>query len=126
MGDRSLRRRRVIIEDARRNGHHLRATWHAERRQFVISTWRDDVCTGSARLAVEDAAELTSLLVDGVTQAVVLDRDRPPPMRATRPGLAGLVDRLRWFVRGTPPRRPTSRARSRRSATVETLPRRSA
>ena len=31
MGERPARRRRVLIEDARRNGHHLRATWHPER-----------------------------------------------------------------------------------------------
>ncbi|HEX6237275.1 MAG TPA: hypothetical protein VFZ68_08775 [Acidimicrobiales bacterium] len=125
MGERSLRRRRVIIEDARRNGHHLRATWHADRRQFVVSTWRDDVCTGSARLAVEDAAELTSLLVDGVTQAVVLDREATSPA-ATRPGLAGMVDRLRWLVRGTPPARRPTGGGARCGAAVETLRRRSA
>lgn len=126
MGERPLRRRRVLIEDARRNGHHLRATWHADRRQFVLSTWRDDVCTGSARLAIEDAAELASLLVDGVTQAVVLDREPTSPVQATRPGLAGLVDRLRWLVRGTPPTRPATRTRPRRSATVENLRKESA
>lgn len=105
MGERSAaRRRRVLIEDARRNGHHLRATWHPETRQFVLSTWREDVCTGSARLAVDDIAELTGLLVDGLSDAAVARS--APEVPASRPGLGGLVDRLRWLIRGTPPARP--------------------
>jgi hypothetical protein len=94
----------VLIEDARRNGHHLRATWHPDTRQFVLSTWREDVCTGSARLAVEDVAELTGLLVDGLSDAAT--PRSAPEVPAGRPGLGGLVDRLRWLVRGTAPSRP--------------------
>jgi hypothetical protein len=101
MGERPARRRRVLIEDARRNGHHLRVTWHPETRQFVLSTWSADVCTGSARLGVDDVAELTGLLVDGLGEAATA----PPPagVPPARPGLGGLVDRLRWLVRGTSP-----------------------
>jgi len=115
MGERPARRRRVLIEDARRNGHHLRATWHPERGQFVISTWSKDVCTGSARLAVGDVAELACLLVDGVSDAA-----SAPPSSATappsRPGLPGFVDRLRWLVQGRPPQSP-ARGAGRRSST---------
>jgi hypothetical protein len=102
----------VLIEDARRNGHHLRVTWHPDERQFVVSTWSLDVCTGSARLAVEHAAELTSLLVDGLTEAAAV-AEPPAATPASRPGLAGLVDRLRWLVRGTPPPYPGGAPRSR-------------
>jgi hypothetical protein len=103
---RSTRRRRVLVEDARRSGHHLRATWHPEERQFVVSTWSRDVCTGAARLEVEAAATLAGLIVDGLTDAAAPRPSAPPAVPATRPGLPGLVDRLRWLVRGTAPRPP--------------------
>src|ERR687894_698486 len=103
MGERPKRRHRVLIEDARRNGQHLRATWHPEKRQFVLSTWSADVCTGATRLAAEDVAELTGLLVDGLADAASRPVVRQTTAPSTRPGLPGLVDRVRWLVRGTPP-----------------------
>ena len=101
----------MLIEDARRNGHHLRVTWHPDTRQFVVSTWSLDVCTGSARLAVEDVPDLTSLLVDGLTEAAT-SAAPAAAVPATRPGVAGLVDRLRWLVRGTPPPGPRGEPRT--------------
>jgi hypothetical protein len=114
----------VLIRDARDNGHHLRATWHPEKQQFVLSTWRGDVCTGSARLAVEDAAELTGLLVDGVTEAAV-QRSEATAAPPTKPGIGGIVERLRWLVRGTPPAASTSGG-TQSTVRVRTLGRRSA
>jgi hypothetical protein len=75
MGDGPAFRRRVLIEDARRDGSYLRTTWHAERRAFVVSTWRGEVCTGAVRVPVAAAGELARLLVDGLTQAATT----PPP-----------------------------------------------
>lgn len=100
MGERTSVRRRVLIEDARRNGHHLRATWHAENRQFVFSTWRDDVCTGATRIAVEDVAELAGLMVDGLADSA--GTSPAPPSPSPRPGAStwasGLGDRARaWW-----------------------------
>lgn len=100
MGERISLRRRVLIEDARRNGHHLRATWHAETRQFVFSTWRDDVCTGATRVAVEDVAELAGLLVEGLADSA--GTSPAPPSPSPRPGASrgasGLGDRARaWW-----------------------------
>jgi hypothetical protein len=133
MGERPARRRRVLIEDARGNDRHLRATWHPETRQFVVSTWIGDTCTGAARLPAEAVAELTGLLVDGLSEAVaappVVSTAAPP----TRPGWSGLLDRLRWLAVGTPvpqttttetagtlaqglPTLPSARSRRRRSA----------
>lgn len=98
MGERTSVRRRVLIEDARRNGHHLRATWHAESRQFVFSTWRDDVCTGAARVAVEDVAELTGLLVDGLADSASTKPPTPSPRVPSPSRSAGLGDRARaWW-----------------------------
>ncbi len=103
MGERSSRRRRVLVEDARRRGQHLRATWHPEARQFVVSTWSQDVCTGAARLDAQAAGALAALIVEGLADGASADRDTPGAMPDTRPGLPGLVDRLRWLVRGTVP-----------------------
>jgi hypothetical protein len=63
-------RRRVFVEDARGNGQYLRATWHAEANQFVISVWNDDVCTAAVRVSSERAAELIGLLADGMAAAI--------------------------------------------------------
>jgi hypothetical protein len=52
----------------------------------------------------------------------------PATVPPTKPGLAGLVDRLRWLVRGTAPGGTASAATSsgRRDAPVRPLRRRSA
>lgn len=75
MGDGPAFRRRVLIEDARRDGSYLRTTWHAERRAFVVSTWRGEVCTGAVRVPVAAAGELARLLIDGLAHAATA----PPP-----------------------------------------------
>ncbi len=116
----------MLIEDARRNGQHLRATWHPDKRQFVLSTWTADVCTGAARLAAEDVAELTGLLVDGLADAATVRPAPPPAVPSTKPGVAGLVDRLRWLVRGTPPGEPARPHGTAAAANVRPLRRRSA
>lgn len=51
------------------DGSYLRTTWHAERRAFVVSTWRDEVCTGAVRVPVGAAGELARLLIDGLAEA---------------------------------------------------------
>jgi hypothetical protein len=65
-------RRRLFIEDARRNGLYLRTTWHPEARQFVISTWNDDVCTGAVRVPVAEVAQLIGLLADGLADVAAV------------------------------------------------------
>lgn len=127
MGDRPSQRssgRRVLVEDARQSGQHLRATWHPEERQFVVSTWSRDVCTGAARLEVDAAAALAALIVDGLTDAAAPRPSAPSAVPDTRAGLPGLVDRLRWLVRGTASR-PTAPSQPR-PADVHPLRRRSA
>ena len=108
MGERSTRRRRVLVEDARRSGQHLRATWHPEARQFVVSTWSHDVCTGAARLDADAAGALAALIVEGLADGTAAAAP-PAATPDTRPGLPGLVDRLRWLVRGTAPTAPPTR-----------------
>jgi hypothetical protein len=112
MGERATHRRRVLVEDARRAGQHLRGTWHPDERQFVISTWNRDVCTAATRLDVDGAAALAGLLVDGMADAASPPVSSPSAAPATRPGLPGLLDRLRWLVRGTEPGAPRPRPSS--------------
>jgi hypothetical protein len=75
MGDGTTFRRRVLIEDARHDGSYLRTTWHAERQAFVVSTWRNEVCTGAVRVPVAAAGKLARVLIDGLADAVTT----PPP-----------------------------------------------
>lgn len=89
-----------------------------------MSTWSRDVCTGAARLEVEAAATLAGLIVDGLTDAAAPRPSSPPAVPSTRPGLPGLVDRLRWLVRGTAPRPPAPA--QARTADVHPLQRRPA
>ena len=76
-------RRRVFVEDARRNGQYLRVTWHAEQQQFVVSNWDDNVCVGATRVAPRDVPDLVALLVEGLA-----DAGSPPGGEVSEPGLA--------------------------------------
>jgi hypothetical protein len=94
-------RRRVFIRDDRHDGRYLRATWHPERQMFVVSTWNDELCTGAVRLSAQDAGELATLIVEGLTEAA---REPRRPVR-TRGALSRLERHLRgWRRRLTHPR----------------------
>lgn len=80
-----VKRRRVLIGDARRNGRYLRATWHPEDRMFVLSTWTDEVCSGAVRIPIDKAADLITLLADGLSDAVNPQHGPPEPRRAVSP-----------------------------------------
>jgi hypothetical protein len=83
-------RQRVFVEDSRNDGTYLRATWHAEGRQFVVSTWRDDVCTGAVRVPASSAPELITLLADGLADAATRPIEVPP---TPQPGVRERVQR---------------------------------
>ncbi|HEY8525480.1 MAG TPA: hypothetical protein VIL48_10980 [Acidimicrobiales bacterium] len=95
MGERSSKRHRVFLEDARRNGSYLRATWHPERRIFVLSTWDGEVCTGAVRLPAPAAVDLVGLLVDGLG-----DMARVPDRTARAAHRVDLRTRLAAWLRG--------------------------
>jgi hypothetical protein len=114
MGERNTTPRRMLIGDARRNGNHLRATWRPASRQFVLSTWHGDVCTGAIRLPVEDGAELAGLLVRGLAEAAAAPPVATPP--AERHGLPGLAQRLATWLRGATGRTPSEAAAGRPQA----------
>lgn len=80
-GDGAVGRRRVFVEDARRNGQFLRVTWHGDRQQFVVSNWEDTVCVGATRVPVAQAAELVGVLVEGLADAASQPRSVAPQPR---------------------------------------------
>ncbi|MGZ4451203.1 MAG: hypothetical protein ACXVW4_15525 [Nocardioides sp.] len=58
-----------IFLDARGSDRALRVSWHQESGLVVLSLWRDNVCAGSFRLAVDEVPELISMLRAGLDQA---------------------------------------------------------
>lgn len=58
-----------IFLDARGGGRALRVSWHHEAGLVVLSLWRDNVCAGSFRLAVDDVPEFVDLLRGGLDAA---------------------------------------------------------
>ncbi len=65
---RPLPRTGSIFFDARGADRALRVSWHEEEDLVVVSLWRDNVCTGSFRLAADDVPELVDSLVDSLRQ----------------------------------------------------------
>ena len=51
-----------IFLDARGGDRALRVSWHAEADLVVLSLWRDNVCAGSFRLAIDEVPELIEML----------------------------------------------------------------
>jgi hypothetical protein len=107
-------RRRVFVEDARRNGQFLRVTWHGEQQQFVVSNWDDTLCVGATRVPVASVPDLVGLLVEGLADASTRPAAAPPPT-SLRDHLAAW-----WRERGRRalvlPLRPGAPGRARRSA----------
>ncbi|GAB3774704.1 hypothetical protein FB382_003819 [Nocardioides ginsengisegetis] len=58
-----------IFLDARGGDRALRVSWHHESGLVVLSLWRDNVCAGSFRLAVDEVPELISMLRAGLDTA---------------------------------------------------------
>jgi hypothetical protein len=58
-----------IFLDARSDRRALRVTWHHEAGLVVLSLWRDNVCAGSFRLAVDEVPDLVDVLRAGLDQA---------------------------------------------------------
>ena len=58
-----------VFLDSRRGDRALRVSWHHEAGLVVLSLWRDAVCAGSFRLAVDEVPELIALLRAGLDVA---------------------------------------------------------
>jgi hypothetical protein len=58
-----------IFLDARGGNRALRVSWHQEAELVVLSLWRDNVCAGSFRLAIDEVPRLIDLLRASLDQA---------------------------------------------------------
>lgn len=67
--------------DARGDARALRVSWHHESGLVVLSLWRDNVCTGSFRLAVDEVPDLIEMLRLGIDQAYDDARSRRDRVR---------------------------------------------
>ena len=55
-----------IFLDARGADRALRVSWHYDSDLVVLSLWRENVCTGSFRLTVDEVPELIAMLRSGL------------------------------------------------------------
>jgi len=65
-----------IFLDARGADRALRVSWHYDTGLVVLSLWRENLCTGSFRLTVEEVPDLIALLGSGLDTAYVVARSR--------------------------------------------------
>lgn len=66
-----------IYLDARRGDRALRVSWHHEEGLVVLSLWRDNVCSGTFRLSVDEVPDLIDMLragLDAAYERVYADR----------------------------------------------------
>lgn len=72
-----------IYFDARGGDRALRVSWHHDADLVVVSLWRDNVCSGSFRLAVDEVPDLIEMLRRGLdaSYAVAASRDETMPLR---------------------------------------------
>jgi len=68
-----------VHPDARGDDRALRVSWHPEGTSgvVVLSVWRDNVCTGTVRLAAEDLPDLIRTLEDAA-RSEPAPAERPP------------------------------------------------
>ncbi len=55
--------------DARSDDRALKVTWHHEADVVVLSLWRENLCTGTFRLAIDEVPELIDLLRAGLRRS---------------------------------------------------------
>ncbi|NUS50387.1 MAG: hypothetical protein HOQ22_05015 [Nocardioidaceae bacterium] len=65
-----------IFLDARGGDRALRVSWHQDAGLVVLSLWRDNVCAGSFRLAIDEVPELIAMLRAGLQESYDTARGR--------------------------------------------------
>jgi hypothetical protein len=65
-----------IYVDARGGDRALRVSWHEDAGLVVLSLWRENVCAGSFRLAIDEVPALIELLRAGLVRSYDAARNR--------------------------------------------------
>ncbi len=67
-----------IFLDTRGGDRAMRVSWHHDRGVVVLSLWRENVCAGSFRMAIDDVPDMIATLRAGLDAAydVALQRRR--------------------------------------------------
>lgn len=73
---RPLPRTGGVFLDSRGEERSLRVSWHSEADLVVLSLWRDNVCTGTFRLALDEVPDLIALLRSGLDTSYDIARRR--------------------------------------------------
>lgn len=66
----------AVYLDPRGGERSLRVSWHHEAETVVLSLWRDNLCTGTFRLAADEVPDLIAVLRAGLQESYVAARDR--------------------------------------------------
>jgi len=79
----------VEVTDPRDNHRRLRVSWHPERRELIVSHWRDNVCVATTPVGVREIAGLIGLLARALQDAAITPPGLPEPgYQATRDPLS--------------------------------------
>lgn len=73
---RPLPRTGSVHLDARGGDRSLRVSWHQEAQAVVLSLWRDNVCTGTFRLVVDEVPDVIAVLRAGLEESYAAARGR--------------------------------------------------
>lgn len=65
-----------IFLDARGGDRALRVSWHQDAGMVILSLWRENVCSGSFRLAIDEVPALIQMLQAGLVRSYEDARDR--------------------------------------------------
>jgi len=68
-----------VFLDSRGDDRALRVTWHYDSDLVVLSLWRENVCTGSFRLTLDEVPQLVAMLRSGLDTAYTVTRSRQRP-----------------------------------------------
>ena len=71
---RSLTSPGSIFLDPRGSDRALRVSWHQEAEVVVLSLWRDNVCSATFRLAIDEVPDLIALLREGLDLSFMATR----------------------------------------------------
>ena len=58
-----------IFLDVRGGDRALRVSWHTEAGLVVLSLWRENVCSGTFRLSIDEVPDLIETLRSGLDRA---------------------------------------------------------